>query len=705
MRPARLSFSSLVLTSLFGFASTHCAVDGASPSRPGPEGSDPPSSVKPGDEARPAAVVDPELGTASFLQPRGNAAPVLDSSTTPEAAALAVIESHAASIGITTPDEELQLESIAEDTLGMTHVTFRQVASGIPVYGMRYGVHFDRAGRTAYVSGRYVAGLSGVSLSAGIDDSEALSLAKADLAMQVAPATLTEEMEPPTTQPVVWAIGGDHPTLAYEVELAFSKDEVVAMHYVIDAGDGSILERTPAMRSATTEGSGAGVLFHARGEQTDIKTFVVTSIGTEASPDGIKYRMTREGTPDATAITVRDRTLAFPYWVESKDPNQWDLGGISPGQAVDGYVHLEMVDHYHRTVHGRASYDGAGSPMTVFAHDPIAYDNAAWYKGRLYSGDIVLAAPDAAYVACLDVVAHEFQHGVNGATLDLVYESQSGAIDEALADIFGSFVEHHYAPHETNNVLIAEASTLPHRAHPIRNLMDPASQGDPDHMDVYENLPVDEDNDLGGVHVNSTIVSHAWYLMTVGGTHARSQVTVSSPIGWEESEQLFNAVVEGRAQAPTASFADFARVVIATAYQLQSASGTDQLPAVPEAGDDGEIAPPPSPVRAVGCAWHAVGVLQEDELAEHWGIRCDDDAGEAPTLDCFTGGQKCGDDQVCAWNGSGSGYCCKAPWEGERTCFTDKECAPGICSRGAENTFYCTEPDAQPCEASSAAAE
>ncbi len=690
----RVSFQSVVVTCVVGLASTHCTV-----------GSGPSSRPRPANETNAATVTDPELGTASFVQPRGSTAPVLDDSTTPESAALKVIESHAESIGMTAPADELELENVSKDGLGMTHVTFRQVVGGVPVYGMRYGVHFDRAGRTAYLSGRYVAGLSAAALSASIDSTEAVALATADLAARVAPNALTEELEPPALRQVVWAFGAK-PTLAYDIELAYSKDEVVAMHYVIDAQDGSILRRTPAMRNTTVEASGAGVLFHARGDQSDIKTFLVTQIGTESSPDGIRYRMTKDGTPDATAITVRDRTLDFPYWVESRDLNQWDVGGISPGQAVDGYVHVEMVDHYHRTVHGRASYDGAGSPITVLVHDPIAHDNAAWFKGRLYSGDIVLATPDAAYVACLDVVAHEFQHGVNGATLNLVYESQSGAIDEALADVFGCLVEHHYAPNEANNVLIAEASTLPHRTHPIRNLKDPASQGDPDHMDVYENLPVAEDSDLGGVHVNSTIVSHAWYLMTLGGTHARSQVAVTAPIGWDESEQLFNAVVEGRAQAPTASFADFARVTIATAYQLQSAAEAgQQLPPVPKTDEDGKIAPPPSPVRAVGCAWYAVGVLQEDELAEHWGIRCDGDASEAPPLDCFTGGQKCGEDQVCAWNGPGNGYCCKAPWEGQQTCFTDKECAPGICSRGANNKFYCTEPNAQPCETSSAASQ
>ncbi|MFW5740511.1 MAG: M4 family metallopeptidase, partial [Myxococcota bacterium] len=701
------------LTALLATLCAHCAVDGTGPARQNPSDPSPaadtpkgdnPSGGSGGGQDGPVTVLDPQLGTASFFQPRGASTPVLEEGASAQQAALEVIAGHATALGIDDPDSEMVLESISYDALGGTHVTFRQVADGVPVFGVRFGVHFDKLGRTAYMSGRYVPDLDTVDTTPALDVQQAMAAAEADLAAYAAPDQLTEPLEEPTAQLVVWALE-DTPRLAYEIEIAYAEQRVVAMDYLVDAKDGTIIRRTPAIRAITAEASGGGSAYHARDDQTDIKTFLVTQIGTEASPGGIKYRMMKPATEESTAITVRDRTLSFPYWVESTDLNQWDTGGISPGQAVDAYVHLEMVDAYHRKVHGRASYDGAGSPMTVFAHDPIAYDNAAWYKGRVFSGDIIFAAPDLPYVAGLDVVAHEFQHGVNGATLDLVYESQSGAIDEALADIFGCFVERHYAPDDVNNFLIAEASTLPHRSHPIRNLKDPASQNDPSHMDEYRDWPVDEDNDLGGVHENSTIPGHAWYLMTVGGTHALSGVEITSPIGWAESEKLFNAVVEGRAQSPTASFTDFARVTIATAYQLEGASVPDetgqQVPAVPEVGQDGEVVDPPSPVRAVGCAWLAVGVLDEQELQEHWGIACDEDAGAAPELDCFTGGQACGGDQVCSWNGDG--YCCKAPWEGEKTCFTDKECEPGICSRGANDRFYCTMPDAQPCQEPSSA--
>lgn len=684
MRP----ISALATLGLFAL-SIACGVQGQAPSRNE-------SATPDVDAASAARVIDPELDTATFLQPYGDAEPVLVAGTSPEEAARAVLDQLSESIGIGDVSVEFEIENVSTDALGMTHVAFRQLAAGFPVFGMRYGVHFDKTGRVAYLSGRYAAGLNELELSTAIGAAQAVSSATEDLEKHSAPHALTQPLGSPSPRTVVFVLDND-PRLAYEFELAYSEERFVAMQYVVDATDGSILRRIPASRFKTVPGSGAGVLYHARNDHGDIKTFDVTDVSTQSTP---RYQLIRPANSSEIEITVRDASNAV---IESGDPNTWDATGPSAGQAVDGFYNLQVVDSYHQTTHARASFDGAGTAMSVFVHVPMAQDNAFYYNGGIYSGDIVASAPNAAYIACLDVVAHEFQHGVNNKTLNLVYQSQSGAIDEGLADIFGCLVEHHHAPHATNNTLIGEASTQPH-SNPIRNVADPSSQGDPDHMDKYQDLPTDDANDLGGVHINSTIISHAWYLMTLGGTNATSGVKVTEPIGWSESEKLWNAVVEGRAQAPTAAFADFARVIIATAYQLESAGDSSQSQQSPvPVSQDGKVQAPPSPVRTVGCAWLAVGVLNAEELEEHWGIKCDGDASEGPELDCFTGGQKCGNDQVCSWNGSGNGYCCKAPWEGTKTCFTDKECAPGICARGKDNRFFCTEPDAEPCVESSAA--
>ncbi len=676
---------------VLGSAMIHCGGDGQpsrndNPSGPGADGE---SLIR---------VVDPQLGTPSFVQYYGDSAMLIGNEKPPEDAAREVLENIADAVGIEDVSAEMDLEHVGEDTLGMTHVTFRQVSDGVRVFGMRYGVHFDRAGRLAYVSGRYVSDLHEHTLSASLDEEEAIDAARQDLEAWAAPDQLTDTLQPASASQVVYAPHGT-PRLAYDVQISYAAERLVAMRYVVDANDGSILRRLPEMRHlGMVQASGAGVLYHARGDASDVKTFEVTQVGAG------QYEMKRPGNGSETGFTVYDGSSMSilqpgnPPVVSSTELDEWDTGVPSAGQAVDGYAHMQMVDEFHRGVLGRASYDGAGTPMSIYVHVPEAQDNAFYYNGGVYSGDIVASAPNASYIACLDVVAHEFQHGVNRETLDLVYLSQSGAIDEGLADIFGAFVEHHHHPNEANNVVIGEASTSPH-SNPIRNMEDPASQNQPDHMDGYRDLPTDDAHDLGGVHVNSTIISHAWYLMTLGGTNATSNVEVEDPLGWDESAELWNAVVEGRVQAPTMAFEDFARVMVATAYQLESASGSQasQAPPTPQIQQDGEVEEPPSAVSTVGCAWHAVGVLSEDEIEEHWGITCDGEASEGPSLDCFTGGQECTGNQLCSWNGPGNGYCCKEPWQGEQVCFTDKDCAPGICSRGADDTFYCTQPDAQAC--------
>ena len=662
-----------------------CGVDGQAPSR------DPESAHI--DPNQTFHVTDPELGTVSFLQPYGPSAVVLEGSANAESAAREVLESIADVVGMQDVSTEFEIESIVKDSLGMTHVTFLQVADGAPVFGVRYGVHFDRVGRVAYVSGRYVSGLVGKSFSAVLNEQEAIDAAHDDLSTRVAPAKLTKPLGKPSAQRVVYALDGA-PRAAYEALVSYAAERLVAMRYVLDAADGTVMLRQPELRAVdTVEGSGAGVLFHARGDTSDVKTFTVTKTADASSPTGSVYQMTWPATATSTELSVRDAADAV---VTSTDPDAWDTTGVSPGQAVDGYVHLHMVDSFHRTQLNRASYDGSGSAMNVYVHVPEAQDNAFYFNGGIYSGNIAATAPNAAYVACLDVVAHEFQHGVNSKTLGLVYESQSGAIDEGLADIFGCFVEHHFTPSEADNFLIGEASTRPH-SNPVRNVKDPSSLGDPDHMDSYQDLPADDANDWGGVHINSTVISHAWYLMTIGGTNATSGIAVDHALGWDDSVKLWDAVVVGKVQAQTASFQDFARAMIATAYQLEGAEDASQAPPAPEVAQDGTVQEPPSSVRTVGCAWTAVGVLTSDELDEHWGIVCDGDASDGPELDCFTGGTPCDANQVCSWNGVGNGYCCKAPWVGTKTCFSEKECAPGICSRGAQDHFYCTEPDVQPC--------
>ena len=123
------------------------------------------------------------------------------------------------------------------------------------------------------------------------------------------------------------------------------------------------------------------------------------------------------------------------------------------------------------------------------------------------------------FAGALDIVAHEVTHGLTDRSSQLIYENESGALNEAFSDIIGTSTEFFYqtpgsGPRQAD-YLIGEDVVRPGG---IRSLSNPQSFGDPDH---YSRRFLGPD-DNGGVHINSTIVSHAFYLAIEGGTNRTS---------------------------------------------------------------------------------------------------------------------------------------------------------------------------------------
>ena len=111
----------------------------------------------------------------------------------------------------------------------------------------------------------------------------------------------------------------------------------------------------------------------------------------------------------------------------------------------------------------------------------------------------------------LDVVGHELSHGVTSATSNLIYQNESGALNEAFSDIMGSAIEFFYG---SGNWTVGEDITPNDNG--IRNMANPNEDGDPSHYD--ERYTGSGDN--GGVHINSGIANHWFYLLVNGGQNA-----------------------------------------------------------------------------------------------------------------------------------------------------------------------------------------
>ncbi len=192
----------------------------------------------------------------------------------------------------------------------------------------------------------------------------------------------------------------------------------------------------------------------------------------------------------------------------------------------------------------------------------------------------------------LDVVAHELTHGITDYTSELEYQGESGALNEAFSDMMGVAVEAYFQPRGNGplqaDYLLGEDSFRAARTGAvsgIRSMQAPAAFGDPDHYSArYRGT---EDN--GGVHINSGIPNHAFYLAIEGGTNRVSGRAVTG-VGFANRDQIEKVFF----RAFTTMLPIRATFAQARAATIQSARDLYPSNAAVE--------------RAVTDAWTAVGV-------------------------------------------------------------------------------------------------
>jgi len=238
-----------------------------------------------------------------------------------------------------------------------------------------------------------------------------------------------------------------------------------------------------------------------------------------------------------------------------------------------------------------AHYTTIQMPSWIFFH--VTNDQVSVGDGDLWWGDKSVFHWLPLSVA-FDVMAHEVAHGVTAHTSNLKYEYESGALNESFSDVMGISADQWLFPGLHTNKekqLIGERLTIK-RDKAMRDMIDPLPF-DPrnrshysTHHDCKGETP-NAGNDLCGVHFDSGIGNRAWSLMTLGGTHQTSGISVTSPIGWEKSRTLWYETFTRL--SPQATFREAALKQLTWAWQND-----------------------PGSMNAVGCAWFAVGALTLD---------------------------------------------------------------------------------------------
>jgi len=429
--------------------------------------------------------------------------------------------------------EEFVIDRVIEDQLGQVHVRMQQSFRGLPVVGADIVVHADRASReVATVSGRAVSMISAATRGK-INADKAIGLAIEEAGIRGTALGVPE---------LVYVIGDDGEVhLAWSIDVAWESHEGPELDRLFaDAVDGSLAAKHPKYHRA--------------------KNRRIYSANNGTSLPG---------------------SLLFTE------------GGSSSDQvAMGAYENSGITYDYFWQRFSRDSYNDAGATLTSTVHYRSNYNNAFWNGSQMVYGDGD-GSTFSPFAESFDVVAHELTHAVTDTTANLIYQKESGALNEAMSDVFAAAAEAYRDGGITSTTWdIGEDCYTPGTAGDALRYMDnPTADGYsadyyPERLYPDPCTPNQNTNDLCGVHGNSGIANLAFVLLSQGGTHPRGKTSVSVPsIGISKAEQIFYRAL--------------------TVYMTSSSNFEGARNATAQAADDlyGSLE-----VDAIQAAWDAVGV-------------------------------------------------------------------------------------------------
>ncbi len=482
---------------------------------------------------------------------------------------------------------ELRIRQTREDTLlpGRVHERADQYYRGVRVFGADLARQL-RNGATESVFGALYD--VNVDTTPAIDEDRARTLLSARTHVEIDPAARAEL--------VILPLDAGGFALAWRMRVVTRR---AARQYFIDAHTGATVLDYSDRETQSAVGRATGVL----GDTKKISVKPVSGqfqTSDELRPPQIQtYDM--QGNPVRTDNFLIGRINLSSGDLGSDADNEWTDGPIGDAHIYAGYTY----DFYFKRF-GRKGLNNADIRIQTIVHpvrraDLQTYidDYEDFFINAFYDGGGVVVLGEGLppgftlggqtwdYLAGgLDIVAHELSHGVTEYSANLIYRNESGALNEAFSDVMGTSVEFFFQPPGSGplhaDYLMGEDVVRPGG---IRSLENPGINGDPDHYSKRYTGP--EDN--GGVHINSTIPTHAFYLSIEGGTNRTSQLSVQG-VGAANREQIEKVFYRAFTQLmpANATFAVARATTIQAARDLYGASSAAE--------------------RAVTQAWTAVGV-------------------------------------------------------------------------------------------------
>jgi thermolysin len=484
---------------------------------------------------------------------------------------------------------ELEVRRTDDDTLvaGRTHERLSQLYKGVPIYGGGLTRQTDN-GLTVSLFGTVYENVQ-LDVTPKLTSADAAAVIKRESGVDLGGTRI----------PTLLILAEDS---AYRlVYRASAFTTAGGTEYFIDANSGAIVKTLDAVRRQSAVGTGTGVLGDTK------KMSVTISSGVFAADDALRP-------PLLVTLDMHSnlqRTLDFLNGVislglsdrASDSDNVW-----TDVAAVDAHAYVGYVYDYYYKRFNRKGLDNNNFRLINLVHtvsrqnyflQPASVLNTFYLNAFYVEGTGIMVFGEGLppnvtvyghswnYMSgALDIIGHELTHGVTDFTSQLIYENESGALNESFSDMMGTAVEFYFQPPGTGfmraDYLVGEDVVTPGGG---RSMANPAEYGQPDHYS--KRVTTADDN--GGVHINSGIGNHAYYLAIEGGTNRTSGLTVQG-VGQANRDQIEKVMYRAFTQMMPAN----ANYSVARSVTIQAARD------LYGAGSAAE--------RALTQAWTAVGV-------------------------------------------------------------------------------------------------
>ncbi|MGW0654210.1 M4 family metallopeptidase [Streptomyces umbrinus] len=401
--------------------------------------------------------------------------------------------------------EKLVVKDVVKDNDGTLHTRYERTWSGLPVLGGDVVVHTPPASQA---SGTVSSTFNTKQTIKVPSTTPAFSKSAAETkALGAAKALDAEKATTDSARKVIWA-GSGTPKLAWETVIGGLQDDGTPsrLHVITDATTGAKLYQYQDIKTGTGNSQYSGTV----------------TIGTTLSGSTYQLNDTTRGTHKT--YSLNNGTSGTGTLMTDAD-DTWGTGSGSNTQTagVDAHFGAQTTWDFYKNTFGRSGIKNDGVAAYSRVHYSTAYVNAFWDDDCfcMTYGD---GTSSTHALTSLDVAGHEMSHGVTSNTANLTYSGESGGLNEATSDIFGTGVEF-YANNSTDvgDYLIGEKIDINGDGTPLRYMDEPDKDGS-SYDSWYSGIG------SADVHYSSGPANHMFYLLSEGsGSKTINGVTYNSP--------------------------------------------------------------------------------------------------------------------------------------------------------------------------------